>query len=433
MNVFIIGPEGSGKTVFMAMLGHFVAKSRPDLILEPLDSPSSQYTAATLGILERQEWPASNLQRDLRLLRWRFGRRGRRMHVIELADYAGQDMRQLLLETDASATDSHSNLLRQTIDNSEILVYMLDLGGLVNFDDRERISEDAWLLRKLLEDKSWQRKNRLIVVAKADLYSDMAADGKDDLAKLVRSILPDGQDIAELDNLNRKNVTHHWIASVLPTVVLDEQGTPLRIPALPLSSEGFSMFVDDLLRRISRGWLWWKTKIFIADLGKILRKIPLKTWLIGAVVLGLAIAGARFNAYLKESRKAAQARQSKLHITFKTGTSHGAGTDSAVTLTLFHRYGGSKEIVFRDSDGSFFENGQRNGFSVTSWPVKFIKKIEVSIENSGSYPAWQLDSISIHDKENKDETIFPGRWLGWDSNNPNPPREWKAELLPTDR
>ncbi|MEI7911845.1 MAG: PLAT/LH2 domain-containing protein [Verrucomicrobiota bacterium] len=424
MKIFIIGPEGSGKTVFMAMFSHYVATQRNDLELTPDNAPSAKYVNSTLGTLKKQEWPRSTVQDGILLLCWSFGKKNGKKHRIELLEYAGQDVRKLLAN---NSQDENSLRLRQEIDNSDILIYMLDLGGFVDHDDFERSGEDAWLLQQFLVDKIWKLKHRFVVVSKADRFNAMASASKDDLAQLIASILPEGIAIGGLHSLQK--IRHHWIASVLTTETIEDNEQVVSIPILPLKSSGFPEFVDESIRFLDRGWIWRWLKGIVdrrCNWFKGLPPIVKQTCLAIIAVLILV-------TWWKISR-------SQTHsciITFKTGTASGAGTDSPITLTIINNLG--KKITFQfDGENDFgegknsgaFEKGETNRFIRRVWPVETIEKIEVGIQPIGTYPAWQLDSITIFDKDRSDVRIFPGNWLGEDAKNPKH-GPWKIEIQPT--
>jgi len=419
--IFIIGPEGSGKTVFMAMLSHFVATQRKDLNLIPDDASSAKYVNATLGTLKKQEWPRSHRENILNLLRWTFGRKNGVKHRVELLDYSGQDVRKLLVD---DAQDKDLLRLRQEIDNSDILIYMLDLGGFVDDDDFERSGENAWLLQLFLSDEKWKRKERLVIVSKAERFMHMAGADNADLVQLVESVLPPGITIGGLQSL--REIKHYWITSVLTVETIEDNQQVVPIPVLPLKSSGFPDFVKELIALLYDGWIWdW-----IKELGYRLYKCIMGSpvWVrstIASIIIVSACALWWLN-HLSQTQNSI--------ITIVTGTGHGAGTDSDVYLTIITKKGHRMPFSFANkpwfSNRNRFEEGSIDTLEERTFPVEEIDRIVVRIKDNGRFPAWKLGSISISDQGKSTEKCFDGAWLGHDERNPKSD-PWERTLYPS--
>jgi hypothetical protein len=430
MKIFIIGPEGSGKTVFMAMFSHFVATQRNDLELTPDDASSAKYVNATLGTLKRQEWPQSGRQGDFKVLCWNFGRKDGVKHRVELLDYAGQHIRDLLAN---DAQDKISQQLRQAIDNSDILIYMLNFGGFVDHDDFQQSGEDAWLLQQFLVDKKWRRKKRLMVISKADRFNAMAGSNKDDLAKIIENVLPEGIAIGGLRSFRK--VPHYWITGVLTEATIEDDQRVVPIPVLPLQSDGFEEFVSKLIAILDRHWIWrwiWRK---LKELGLGLYKwfMGLRAWVRLTIVTGIIVFVYALWLHIH------QVVTQNAIITIITGTEDGAGTDSNVYLTIITKSGMQMPISLANhawystpwlmNIEDRFENGATDTFEKRTFPVEEIDHIVVRIKNSDPFPAWKLQSISISDPGRTTEKFFDGAWFGYDKHNPNYD-PWERTLYP---
>lgn len=252
MNVFVIGSEGAGKTVFVTMLSRFMVSRPKNLVFGPVDFESSNYVAKTMDLLERRRWPRSNPEGELTILKWKFGRKGKKLHQISLFDYSGQDMRKALLADDTEKLQGRPKELRKEIDNSAVLVYLLDMGGLVGGASLTDANENAWLLCAFMTRPAWCKKERLLVVTKADLYAGMISEAGGDLRKMIADHWPAVYNPDEFLSQQEK-VEVLALTSVHVTTTLDGEGSPVRVPRFPLESDGFPELVEQLSALVSGG------------------------------------------------------------------------------------------------------------------------------------------------------------------------------------
>lgn len=273
MKIFIIGPEGSGKTVLLAMLGRYVATERKDLVLEPVDRVASQYVITALAVLEKGDWPSSTRQAELPTLRWRFGSRGSELHEIVIFDAAGQDLRQILLAEKQESLTEDQRAIKTQIDAADVLVYLLDLNGFLGSTDLSIRDENAWLFRTFLTRPEWYGKRRLVVLSKADIYADMLATqtGQDTedakVRELVKHQLPKNYTLDHLVDAESK-VSYFAIASVATKTVIGPTGNPVWLPKNPLESVGINKLLEGLIKHAGRlppedppKWPWKIEKI----------------------------------------------------------------------------------------------------------------------------------------------------------------------------
>lgn len=257
MKIFIIGPEGSGKTVLLAMLSRYVATEREDLVFEPVDHESKQYVINALGTLEKEDWPPSTTQATLPTLQWRFGSRDKPRHEIVLFDAAGQDLREILKQDSSTELSHERRAIKERIDAANVLIYLIDLNGFLGTNDLIVRDENAWLFKTFLSRPEWRDKRRLVVLSKADLYADMLATLAPEMSEdskvrdLVKRHLPKNYTLDHLVD-GDKEVTFFAVASVATKTVFDQDDNPVRLPKKPLNPSGIKNLVDTLVREAAR-------------------------------------------------------------------------------------------------------------------------------------------------------------------------------------
>lgn len=257
-SVFIIGPEGSGKTVFLEALSRFADSRSDELVFEPSDFHSSQYVANARQLLERGNWPKSNPQGDLKTLKWQIGELDDELHDLILFDYSGQDMRSVLLEENPDKLQGRKRELREEIDNSDLLIYLLDIDGLIGCGSLLETNENFWLLKTFLTRPEWAEKPKIVVVTKAELYAEMFEESGGDLKKSIRSLLSGNQGGNALSR-HLKGVDCYSLTSILTRTKVVDDSLPVRVPRIPLQSEGFDSLIDGILSALGEtrkegGW-----------------------------------------------------------------------------------------------------------------------------------------------------------------------------------
>ena len=246
MRIFIIGSEGSGKTVFLAMLSRYVANLRGDLVIEPIDYATSQYVATAQAALERGDWPRGNPPGKLQLLKWRVGRRGKTLHEMEMFDSAGQDLREILLGVDQTKLTAEQQAIQTCIDESDILFYLLDLEVFIGSKDLCALNEDTWLFTTFLTRPAGQDKKRTVVLSKADIYSAMLAQSNGNFKDFIKSRLPTVYSVEHLLDI-AKTVDYLAVTSVETATAIAADGSPRRVPQNPLQAGDLGPFLQKLL------------------------------------------------------------------------------------------------------------------------------------------------------------------------------------------
>lgn len=267
MKIFIIGPEGSGKTVLLVMLSRYVANQRKDLVLEALDRPSAVYVIDGQTALEKGEWPPGTVLGKIEALKWRFGARGK-LHEIELTDTAGQDLCRILTQDDRTSLTPRQQEIRNHIDLADVLVYLLDLKGFQGSIDLAVCDENAWMLKTFLTRPEWRKKHRAVVLSKADEYQEQldASGGtgarEDKIKALVKESLPKNYTLEHLVD-QEAHVSYLAVASVRTELKVVADGNQRLVPKRPLESVGMGDLVKVLEGALwginIRKWLIWAT------------------------------------------------------------------------------------------------------------------------------------------------------------------------------
>lgn len=262
MKIFIVGAEGSGKTVFLAMLSRYLNEQHGGLVLEPADYPTSQYIVEVQQTLEQGEWPASTRMGQSFVMKYKFGIVGKTNHALLMHDAAGQDLRSLMLseELEDLSTDDraalaaakaspgdHMSTLRNQIHNADALVYLLDLESFLANGNVRAQNEHCWLLKTFLAHPRWKDKKRIVLLSKKDKYEALLSQSGNDVRKCIRAHLPSFYSISHY--LDQKNVLFAAISSVAAETFIDEDGTPSRRPCRPFRPGdmlGIAKFLADI-------------------------------------------------------------------------------------------------------------------------------------------------------------------------------------------
>jgi GTPase SAR1 family protein len=265
VKIFVIGAEGAGKTVFIAMLSRYLVEHHgDDLMLEPATFETSQYIADIQSALEQGDWPPSTRMGQSVVLKWKLIVDGTCDHTLLMYDAAGQDLRTLMLSealedlseeerTALSNSESvggdHATALRQKINESDVLVYLLDLEAFLGTSDSRVRKEHCWLLKAFLTHPLWRDKQRLVLMTKMDKYEALLARTGNDVRRCIQEHLP--KHYAVRHCLNPQNgVTFAAVSSVATHTIIGADETPLRLPSRPFRAGDLSASVE-FLRRIT--------------------------------------------------------------------------------------------------------------------------------------------------------------------------------------
>jgi energy-coupling factor transporter ATP-binding protein EcfA2 len=247
MKISVIGQEGAGKTVFLAMLNYYAAQESSGMVFDSENIESSMYIAQTLEVLGKQKWPMSTLQGSMRVLKWRLGMRGKKSHQIKTLDPAGQDIKKILLNDDLKDLEEHLQPLRKDIEDSDKLIYLLDMSSLIESGDSETDVTNAWLLRAFLKRPEWCSKQRILVISKADKYKGLIEKADGDLKKMIANHWPPAISSPDVLLSQLKKIECFAVTSVKAITHISDEGNPVLKPMIPLESDGFKSLIEYIL------------------------------------------------------------------------------------------------------------------------------------------------------------------------------------------
>jgi len=142
MKVFIIGPEGSGKTIFVSMLDHYLKKNKEFFSIVE-NGETKKYLAGIRNELEKGEWPMSSTAGNLKKLEWEW-QKGFRSLSFTLIDSAGQDI------SDALNSRQDELGIIYNIKTADILILLVDLHGHSIEKNSQKKSENEWIIESVL-------------------------------------------------------------------------------------------------------------------------------------------------------------------------------------------------------------------------------------------------------------------------------------------
>jgi len=284
MKVFIIGPEGTGKTVFATMLNHFIEQHQETtgLTFRAGDRTTKSYFAKERRILASGEWPGSTVGGKLVKLNWKWDTADAKSEIT-LIDPPGQDIRRELCGQNATIG------IVDEIKNAEILILIVDIVGDQGQSDETR-TDNAWIIEHVLELVSEQQ-YVIFAVSKADLLTyrlpEQAWSDRDQVLAITRAMMP------ELKLASYLNKLPAGKSSVLAFSAVDTQNQPhanqlRRVPAKPLTSVGMDKVVDAIKAAMAWSEQQKRTahkKLIQARLRQKAKKIGLPS----TVALGLII------------------------------------------------------------------------------------------------------------------------------------------------
>lgn len=244
MNVAIIGPEGSGKTVLAAVLSEFL-QSHPELGLRfrAASIETKNYCGRVVQSLSRQEWPDSTRKGESQHLQWEWGLGGQ-WHAVQLIDPPGQDVRSAL----AGGRDDLG--LRASIESAHLVILTVD--AVAHQSERAEIRvQNGWIVEQLLRLVDLKRSNLIMVLTKADRLDhelDRARWGdRDAVLGTIQRLMPECNLAGYADQLRSINCAAIAIAAV-ETVDEVVDGAHVLLPASPLASAGLPRLVGEVTK-----------------------------------------------------------------------------------------------------------------------------------------------------------------------------------------
>ena len=252
MKVFIIGPEGAGKTVFAAMMSRYCAQDASSpLKFRASDAATKVLLARELTRLDEGEWPDSTAMGRLPTLRWEWGvTTGNTVSWCgtTLIDPPGQDVRREL------AGDSTELGIVKEIEQADLLILIVDLVGHQR-DSAPKRTINEWIVELTLKRAEGTQRDLLVLVSKADLLDTQIAPNqwaqRQPVVDLIQRLMPECN-LRGYENLLHSSQSNVLCFSSVATKNTEEaNGTLLRQPLVPVQSAGMLPVLAAIARAIT--------------------------------------------------------------------------------------------------------------------------------------------------------------------------------------
>ena len=182
--VAIVGVEGSGKTVLMAVLGDRYAQGTDGVLLRPLNRETYKYYTSEAENLRNGKWPLATSADTSKNLEWSLMLQGRKdaspteLCTLSFLDYGGEvyrlafggarpSERNMLFKDSIAALKSH-------VRNADALVVLVNLSDIINGTAQDEKSiETGWLSQAILAYAFAQgeKKRVALVFSQSDAYA----------------------------------------------------------------------------------------------------------------------------------------------------------------------------------------------------------------------------------------------------------------------
>ena len=247
--IAIIGTEGSGKTVLTTVLAKKLATPVNGVWLNPQDAKTEKYVERTWNTLRRGKWVPSTPPGTLFELSWKL-QAGELECPMRMVDSAGQDLRKLFSDdgwSDDSNISDHDRLFIDYIQNSTILLVLINLRDFLGEADEERHIENRVVIKGVLDKlKKGNGKRQIAFVFTAyDQYKASIKKRYDTVEKFVEK---------ELTNLHNAHVAGKAVEFFSVAAVADteervlEDGATHPVPAPKFRSDGLEPLIEWLVK-----------------------------------------------------------------------------------------------------------------------------------------------------------------------------------------
>lgn len=273
MNIAIVGPEGSGKTVMLAGLGALYI--RPDsegYYLEPLDRTTYAYVSGLVHEMRNGHWPMATEVDERKPLTWKLCRRdglsgGEALCKVSFFDFAGEIYRDAFgraenISTSRTKTESkprgkHAGdfqtpmndcaLLQRSVRKADVVFVLVNLSDVISGRGGiARATEIGWATKSILDyvyahtSCQHRQSKAVLVLSQADAYQDIIkAEGGP--CRVLEKYLP----VIWSAYSDIEVIT----ASSVGRTRLDDDG--IAVPATDFSFDGLKVIVDVILRKIA--------------------------------------------------------------------------------------------------------------------------------------------------------------------------------------
>jgi hypothetical protein len=239
LNIFIVGPVASGKTVFSYMLNSYV-QTQEGVTFRAADWKTKDHFSKIGDVLEGQDWPPSTLEGNLIKLQWEWVFLYTVAHF-SLIDPPGQD-----IELELRGESNKLGIL-SSVRAADVLFLIVDLYE-HELAKRNKRTQNAWIVENVLKNAS-SAKSLVLGLSKGDLILDIfpVEDwlDKNRVLDFLKTRMPEFNLSAYLSMLNSNKVQAVVFSSIADTENrLDVNGLLLRVPSLPLKSKNLHVFVN---------------------------------------------------------------------------------------------------------------------------------------------------------------------------------------------
>lgn len=186
--IAIVGVESSGKTVFLAAMGHkYESPDENGVFLKPLNRRTYAYYTRTMAELRGGGWPIATQPGDLMELDWELlakdGGLGGSKSLARLSflDFAGEVYRMAFGDGEPDGDKAKEKVkeavarLQSYVREADVLVILVDLRKIINGDERDaRTIEMNWLTQAMLRFAYEEAGGRSValVFTQVDRYSE---------------------------------------------------------------------------------------------------------------------------------------------------------------------------------------------------------------------------------------------------------------------
>jgi hypothetical protein len=217
--------------------------------MEPSDTESWKYIVNAQEALNRQEWPSSTRESEMHVLRWHFRSTSSKFVSqtdceISMVDSAGQDLRNILLNDPGIKLTDKQKEIREEINQSQLLIFLLDLDGFQAGNDLRTKNENAWIFRNFVMEPLWQNRKRMVIVTKADRLQGLIDSKAGDVREVIKDCLPESFSLRHL--LDIPGICYMAANGIKTTTVLDSNQDPRQLPDKNLTPGDLKEFVDRL-------------------------------------------------------------------------------------------------------------------------------------------------------------------------------------------
>jgi hypothetical protein len=193
--ISIVGTEGTGKTVFLAVLANALtsANSFPRITGENLRT--RRYTAEIMDLIESGKWPPSTPVDVKRELKWQWFDRDGDPHELGTFDCAGQDFRTIFEVEDDAELNDKQRALKAEFHSCDLVLLLLNLQDALDIYRKPGKSiarveleyAPSAAIRKLREAGI----TLYAIFTKSDLYEErIRRDWNGDYSAALRDVLP---------------------------------------------------------------------------------------------------------------------------------------------------------------------------------------------------------------------------------------------------